>query len=553
MAVTPVAPHFAEPAAARAALVGSLVTVAPSRIVGDLDTLSQRLKLPMLLGHELLSSLGGMALVGENTRFEQVWDRLDPASPIAVVWVLPSNAQAKGFCAALTFKDSAGASRTLDDMGVLVKQVDGISLRKSAAGDQIWGGIKGRTLFVSGSAEALLLAGGLAEEAQVSPRRGQVVLTVLPQALAAGSGKSREAILAQMGTLMASQAQTGPGKGTPALERMVVAMAEAGAKLVLDATAVHFILEVGPNDGVMVQAELVPAAGTELAAHAAHRTPYLFDTRLPVRNDGTAVLAIGEWGPSLALFAKMFEASGPAGRSAWRDISKLFETTGEWSCVVDAGEVGFSTLCSSALKPGTKAKAGLDAVVAMLKSQHAWEAEMDGRKATPLKVKHARDVIEIEKKIENKEPTARAMAKAFAGGDTVKYALSIKDGRLLQASGRDARKTLARYGAGAGSLAAAPLLSATLARSKGDEMIASVDAISLVLRILGHGKDLPGHQLALMAGAVPGLADMTAPFVFALRGGNSLVGELRIPMGSLENAASVVRGILGTSGAQPSP
>jgi hypothetical protein len=334
---------------------------------------------------------------------------------------------------------------------------------------------------------------------------------------------------------------------------MVVAMAEAGAKLVLDATAVHFILEVGPNDGVMVQAELVPAAGTELAAHAAHRTPYLFDTRLPIRNDGTAVLAIGEWGPSLALFAKMFEASGPAGRSAWRDISKLFETTSEWSCVVDAGEVGFSTLCSSALKPGTKAKAGLDAVVAMLKSQHAWEAEIDGRKATPLKVKHARDVIEIEKKIENKDPTARAMAKAFAGGDTVKYALSIKDGRLLQASGRDARKTLARYGTGAGSLAAAPLLSATLARSKGDEMMASVDAISLALRILGHGKDLPGHQLALMAGTVPGLTDMTAPFVFALRGGNSLVGELRIPMGSLEHAASVVRGILGTSGAQPSP
>ena len=84
-------------------------------------------------------------------------------------------------------------------------------------------------------------------------------------------------------------------------------------------------------------------------------------------------------------------------------------------------------------------------------------------------------------------------------------------------------------------------------------MMASVDAISLVLRILGHGKELPGHQLAIMAGAVPGLSEMTAPFAFALRGGNSLVGEFRIPLGSLENAASVVRGLLGTSGAQPQP
>jgi len=187
----------------------------------------------------------------------------------------------------------------------------------------------------------------------------------------------------------------------------------------------------------------------------------------------------------------------------------------------------------------------------MMTAQHAWEAELDSRKASPLKIKRARDVVEIEKKIENKEPTARAVAKAMAGGDIIRYALTIKDGRLVLASGRDARKALSRYGTPA-SLAGAPLLAATLARTKGDEMMASVDVISFVLRVLGQGKELPGKEMAMVAGAMPGVSDMTAPFTFAMRGGNSLVGEFRIPLGSLDNVAKVVRGILGSAGAQPS-
>jgi hypothetical protein len=76
-------------------------------------------------------------------------------------------------------------------------------------------------------------------------------------------------------------------------------------------------------------------------------------------------------------------------------------------------------------------------------------------------------------------------------------------------------------------------------------MMASVDLISFALRILGQGKDLPGKQIAILAGATPGVTEMMAPFVFTLRGGNSLVGDFRIPLGSLENIASVVRGFLG--------
>jgi len=72
-----------------------------------------------------------------------------------------------------------------------------------------------------------------------------------------------------------------------------------------------------------------------------------------------------------------------------------------------------------------------------------------------------------------------------------------------------------------------------------------VDAVSMVLRTLIKGKDLPGNQLAQVASALPGMMEMKAPFLFPLRGGNSLAGDFRIPLGSLENVAKVVRGMLG--------
>jgi hypothetical protein len=401
-------------------------------------------------------------------------------------------------------------------------------------------------LFVSGSAESLLFAGGLAEAAQVLPGQGQAVLTVLPQALAAASGKTTDALVAQMTSMMTSEGQAGQSKAAPAIQRMIVAMTEVVAKLLLDATAVHLIVDVGPTPGVLLQVELVPAAGTELAARTARRTPYAFDPRLPVKNDGTAVFSAGDWAAWMPMLAKMFEASGPAGRAAWKDTSKMVDMTGGWSCVIDSAEAGLSTLCSAALKPNTSGKTALDAAVAMMTTQHDWEAELDGRKAGSLKIKRGRDAVEIEKKIEGKDPTGRALAKAMAGGEVMKYALSVKDGRLLMTMGRDAKKTLSRYGA-ATSMAHAPLLTATLARTKGDELMASVDVISFVLRMLGQGKDLPGKEMAKVAGAMPGVSDMMAPFAFALRGGSSLVGEFAISLGSLENVAKVIRGMLAPS------
>ena len=548
----PVALEFAAPATAEPALVGSLVAVAPAKLVSDLDALSKRLDLPMQLGQELLSAVAGMGLLGDRARFQAVWDRLDPAAALAVVWVLPPKSAAKGFCLALTFRDAEGARRTFDELGTAGAQRNGVAERRAPSGDVLWGGTRGRTLFVSNSADALLLAGGLAEAAQAAPPTGQMVGTVLPPALVAASGKSREAVLAEVATTLAEEARSNRALPTPALQRLVAALMETAAKLALDSSAVRLVLEAGPSDGFWLRTELVPANGTEFAAIAARRAPHAFDGKLPVRDDSTGVLAFGNPSDWLSILAKVFEMGGPTAQAVWKSLNRLFASTGPWSCTVDPGDAGFGGLCSSPLAPGSSAQAVLDAAVALLRAQQTWEAELYAQKLTPLKIKRTGQVVEIEKKIEARDATARSLTKAFAGGDTLRTAFTVKNGHLLQATGRDARKLLARYGAG-GAGKSTPLLSAGLAGAKGAEFLASLDVISMALRVLGKNKDLPGSPMASVAAALPGVATMKAPFLVTLRGGAAVTGEFRIPLGSLEGVAKVMRGMLAPGAAGSGP
>jgi hypothetical protein len=545
VAAAPLAPTFTEVAAAQSALVGSLVSVAPAKIISDLDALSQRLDLPMLLGRELLTALGGMGIMGDATHFKDFWESLDSTTPLAVVWVMPPRSPVRGFCAALTFRETAGARRALDDLGKAGAERDGVAERLLAGGDVVWGGVKGRTLFVSNSPEALRLGGGLAESAQATPPAAQLVARIEPQALLAASGRTKDALLAEAKAVVAQGTASGQGAANPGIGRMTSALVETVIRLGLDSSTAHLSLEVGPRDGLMLQAELVPLPSTDLAARIAKRSPYAFDGKLPVRDDQTAVIAFGTPTAWLSLLPAMFEATGPAGKDLWRSSSKIFESTSEWSCMFEPAEAGFATLCTAGLKQGITSRAALDTAVALAKAQQAWEGELYGQKLSPLKIKRAGEVVEIEKKLEAKDKVALAMAKAIAGGDTLKTVYSVKDGRLVQATGRDPRKTLVRYGKD-GGLKGAPLLTAALARTQSAEMMAAIDVVAVLLRLLGQNKDLPGSQLAGLAGALPGLAEMKAPFLFSLRTGNALTADYRIPLGSLENVARVVRGMYGT-------
>lgn len=537
-------PVFAPVATAKAAMVGSLVSVAPSTLVSDLDALSQRLGLPMQAGQEMVASLASLGLVGDATHFRQVWDALDASTPVAVVWVLPPKAEAKGYCAALTFHAPSAAQQALRDLGAPGASRDGVVERKVASGDSVWATVVGKTLLVSNSDEALLLGGALAQQAQRAPKEGQLVLSVLPQALAKASGQSNEQIVARITGAMTAAAQSAGNKTAAGTQKMVVAGAREMAKMALEAAEVRLVIEASAKAGILLRAEVSALPGSELATRIARRSSYAFDDRLPIHGDRTVVMAVGDVSPWLVPLAQAFDASGPAGVAMHKDMTRWFELVGDLSCVVDPLAVGFTTLCSSSLKPGADAKKVLDAAVALLSAQNAWEAELEGRKAAPFKIKRGKDGIEVEKKIASIDPTARAVAKAMAGGDSVKSFLAVKAGRLVQATGLKARQAVAGYGAPA-EIKDAPIVAAALAGSKGMEGVASVDVVAFLLKLLGKSKELPGNQMATMAASLPGVATLEAPFLFEVRTGDALTADFRIPLGSLDNIGKVVQGVLG--------
>jgi hypothetical protein len=541
----PAEPTFVPVATAKASLVGSLVTVGPAKIVEDLDALSKRMGLPMQAGQELLSMVMGMG--GHAEYFRKVWERLDLSAPTATAWVMPTKAAAKGYCVAMTFKSPDLARSTLDELGKRGAQRDGVFQFVISGADSVWAAVKGKTLFVSNSADALLLAGGLAEASLAAPKEGQLVVSLLPQALAKASGQTNEQILARITAALGAAAQSASGGAGVAAQRMTVGLAESLTKTALDAAELRLVLEVSPREGILLRSEVSPLAGTDLATRTAVRAPYVFDEHLPVRSDGTAVVALGDVSSWFLPFAQAFDATGPAGQSMRKDMTRWFGVVGDVSCVVDPVAAGFGSLCSSSLKQGADPKTAVDTAIALLTSQNAWEAELEGRKATPLKIKRKKDSVEVEKKIQNTDATARAVAKAMAGGDTIKTVIAIKAGRLVQATGQKAADLVKSYGPVA-EIKNAPLVAAALAGSKGREGVASVDVVAVLLKLFGKAKDLPGAQVATMAAALPGVAEMRAPFVFGLQTGTTLTADFRIPLGSLDNIGKVVQSVLGSSG-----
>lgn len=527
---------------AHASLVGSLVTVEPSKIVADLDALSKRMGLPMQAGQELLSAV--MRIGGQPDYFRKVWDRLDTSAPTATVWVLPPKATAKGYCVAMKFKSADLARSSLSELGKRGAEHDGVVQLVISDTDSVWAGIKGATLFVSNSADALLLAGGLAEAALVSPKQGQLVVSVLPQALAKASGQSNQQILARISNALGSAAQSASGRSGAAAQRMAVALGESLTKMALDTSELRLIVEVSPREGILLRSEMVPQVGTELATRTARRSPHAFDDRLPIRSDATAVVALGDVSSWFVPFAQAFDSTGPAGQAMRKDMTRWFDVVGDVSCVVEPVAAGFGSLCSSSLKQGADPKSALDAAVALLTSQNAWEAELEARKASPLKIKRKKDSVEVEKKIQNTDATARAVAKAMAGGDTIKTVIAVKSGRLVQSTGQKAADFVKGYGPVA-ELKNAPLIAATLAGSKGMEGVASVDVVAILLKLFGKAKDLPGAQVATMAATLPGMAELRAPFVFGLQTGSMLTADFRIPLASLDNIGRVVQSVLG--------
>jgi hypothetical protein len=546
-----------KPASAAAGAWGmSLVVASPMRVVADLDALSKSLQLPMPLGQSFLPTLTSGFSPGGVKVARETLARLDVARPVAVIWLARGSGVPAGWCAALAFKERAFALDALQGIGTGAAQSEGTFERRLPSGDLVWGAVKERQLLLSSSRETLLAAGALAITTQGTPMPGQALFTVSTAAMARSTGQSLDVLAtgifsAAMAEMEKDASRTGKPL-TPASKKMTEAVLKALVRPLSEIAVVRVSLEIGDRRGVLVRAEVQPTQGSGLAAKVAAVSPYVFDPALPVRSDASAVVAWGDMAPWLEDWAGVMEASGPAGRAASRDLALFRESMSGGSCAVEVGSLPMVFLCSLTVRPGVDPARALARNLAVIESSNAWEAELDGRKPTPLKVKRTGKIIETEKPLAAKDARVLAMVKAVMGGSAVHTALTVKDGRVVLAVGRNPHELLDRYGkAQAFRDDAAPILKRTLLETAGAQFLGALDMASILRKGIAQSEEPMAQQFGAMMAAVPGLADLYTPLVLSGRSGTVAAIEFQVPFGSLRNVSRVVSAFMGQMGTTP--
>jgi hypothetical protein len=524
------------------------------KLVADLDALSKSLSLPMPLGQSLLPMLtsgapGGMKLDRETL------EHMDGTRPLAVIWLASRTGAPAGWCAALAWKEPGSASDALQKIGTALGKSEGTTQLRTASGDVVWGAVKDRQLLLSSSHETLLAAGTLAITAQATPMRGQALFTINPAIMAKSTGQTLDALAASALSAVMAEIENGASsmKMTPASKKMTEAVLKAGIGLLPDIAMARISLEVGTKRGVILHTEVQPNPGSALAGKAAHVSPYAFDLGLPVKNDGGAFFAWGDMASWLTEWKLILEASGAAGQAAGKDLGEFFgESVNGGSCSLDLAGEAMVVLCSLSVRPGVDPARAVTRYVEFAQSSHKWEAELEARKPSPLRIKRSGKVVEIDKTIERKDPRVMQAMRALLGGDVMHSAIGVRDGRVIVSMGPKPRDLLDRYGKPS-ARDASPIVQQVLLDSAGADFLAVVDLMSAVSKFAAISKDPAGAQLGMMMGAVPGLRELRAPIVVLGSGGGLPSFELQMPFGSLQNVARVVSGFMGQMGATPVP
>jgi hypothetical protein len=545
---------------ARAALGILVTTASPDALAAELDAFARDAALPLPLGQTALDMILKELAGGMHLSREQL-SRLAPTESVAVVALFPRANTPEGVCAALSFKDAALAQKTLDELGPETARQGAVSARKLSLdsddssskkrrfGDQVWAAVSDRTLLVGSSPEVLLAGGALAIEAQQAPRDGQIVVTVHPQAMAprAAFPVLIEQAARGMDEELAKDLPAGKKqKITPPMRRLLVAAFKALATPVVDARSVRLSARLDSKNGFLVQTDVEP----EKPGAAAH--PFNVDATLPILDDRTAVFAMGEHPAAVDVMTTALGATGPAGKTMAKELETFLGTVvAGGSCAVTFAPPPMTGICVYPLRPSVTPKRALDGYAAMLNDVQPWNNELLGRGKTTTKVKRSKDLIEVETTQSEAEPAARAVRVSLLGGDTVRNAVTVRDGRLVQVQGPNPRELLEQLGARKGDVSKAPILASTLTRYKEAEGLFYFDFMSLFSSALKGVQDPTGKQLGAMMGAVPGLVDLRAPLVVTLRGGATTGVDVQIPFQSLANVAHVVSPFVGKMGAAP--
>jgi hypothetical protein len=429
----------------------------------------------------------------------------------------------------------------------------------------LWAGVSGRALLIARSHRELTAGGALALDAQTAPVGADVTATFYPQGLIRATGTTPEAFMAlakmQLAAAAAQDVQhhepSARGrarKASTALQAAMIGVGDLLVKMVPETRALRVALQVTARDGLIVRGEIDPLPGSRLAKLVATASPYALDPALPIRDDRTGAAAWGSLGAIDHMVRALFSGesrSARRAREAWTAFAGTF--TGGASCTFELAESPPSSACLWAIKPGVPSARALASYGAMMDAYGEWEGEVTGESRS-VRVRRRGDALEIERKLTStmQTPEQARLARSFFGGDTMSYAVGVRDGKLVQVQAARPAPRLASWRP-AGKQAIPPALATTLARTRGYDAVIQVDPISFMMKAIEQGQDPRTKQAALMWHAVPGLAALRAPVVFAAASGTTASYELQLPLASLQNVATVVKPFMGMMGAAAAP
>ncbi len=555
----PLMPPTLRPAAgARATLGFDVIVSSPTVIAGDLDTLARKLGLDIAVGESFLDGLAGGSDIGGIAISRAMLARLDPGRAITAAGLAGTG----GVCVAVPFKDADGARLTLDEIGPEIDRRGGESSRRLRAGGTIEAALSGRTLLLSRDRGAIEAAGALALEiadaAGRTPPRGQIVFETYPGVF---GPIGRMAAQAALPGVLAEIEKPKTGKGEAKVTHEVILLLGGLARAAINGSEAVRVLrltaEVGAATGVAFRVELDPVPASGFARRLAVATPYAMDPWLRLADDRAFVTAWGSLGAGIDDLAHVLADGGPTARAFRRALIDFGQTVdGAGSCSADFVTLPVQSLCAWRLKPGTDGGKVSARYAAMAQAMAAWTSALVGGPPRRARIRRSRGVLEIDLPSvidPDENATARAARRAFWGGDTVQALVVVRDGRLLIASGRQAREVLSAPPLVTGAGTTAPLVTTTLARSHGADAVAYVDAMGVVVGLLKQVDDPTLRQLRNMVTAIPGALDLRAPFVFVVRSGERLTFDLSLPVESLSGIAGVARPFIGEMGKPAKP
>jgi hypothetical protein len=529
----------------------AMVSVAPlDRITGDVDGLSRALQLPFT-GKDLLTMLAAQHQLDAATAAN-----IDTAQPMGLAFVAPPSKEGEPLEAmVLSARGADGAAKLVAALGTAEPQKGALKITRPG-GKVIWTATQGGTLFASSSLEGLAAAGALALEAQ-RPPANDVVIKMFPDAFARWQGTDvRTALAGMRKELIDEQLAAAQRRGAPVPGRAERLMYETTIDLFLaplgETAAGALTLDLDAQKGIRFGLELTPRSGSAFGKRIAAPTPYAVDPALLAT--GAPIAGLWALGPSpfwLEVYDQILQAQAKAGLRGAAEVSQRYQIVRPHLTGAGSGTLRLQNgaLVQDAVV-GLKAPspAVLDAVAALASSRGFTEllGEIYGKATPKVSAQRNRDILrtELAFPLRDRPGDPGTALKAFFGSATLTAFTTVSNGRLLVATEPLASPRLQALAAPRPAAPPADVATA-LEETRGQDGFLFLETWSLVKPGLALALRPQQAQMMGIVTNMPGFAQLRLPVVMSYRGGPALTAQMRIPLGTLTNAANVARPFLG--------